>query len=166
VSKLAITEAPFLYISYFSYKVQHLILTNAQHLFIKKKKFFAIKSLPSLFENNRWDCAEAVKLTKWTRILAKRYDKFLIETIDNKFGLPFNEIFFSTNKFRYSAVYRFLINIKEFQQIIISVLRFAETIRDSIRVAQLKEFHREMNMRIKNIKLTQNFLENRLEEEL
>ena len=64
--------------------------------------------VPSLLEERKWDCAETVELTKWTRTLAERCDKLPPSAIDNGSDVPLKEVFFSTNVLRHMAVHQLL----------------------------------------------------------
>lgn len=63
---------PSLYLSYFPCSAQHSILSSIRQV-LEESCFDLIKKrLPSeVVENHEWDCAAAMELTEWTRVLAK-----------------------------------------------------------------------------------------------
>ena len=58
---------------YLPYKAQHMILNNVQRLLEELSFDFATKWTPWLLEDEKWDCAEAVELTTWTKIFEKHW---------------------------------------------------------------------------------------------
>jgi len=160
-SEVAVKIAPSLYPSYLPYKIQHLILTTTQHQLEECCFDFAAKWLPSLLEEHKWDCAEAVELTKWTRTLAKRCDKLPASAMDNGSEAPLKEVFFSTNVLRHTAVHRLSTTARGIHKMIQSASRLAQVLGDHSRAAELDNFHLEIGSRIRDMELNKNFLENR-----
>jgi len=117
-------------------------------------------------EEYKWDCAEAVELTKWTRTLAKRCDKVPASAIDSGSEAPLKEVFFSTNVLRHTAVHRLPTTARGIHKMIQSASRLAQTLGDHSRAAELENLHLEIGSRIRDMELNKNFLENRLDEQL
>jgi hypothetical protein len=117
-------------------------------------------------EENKWDCAEAVELTKWTRTLPKRCEKLPASAIDNGSEAPLKEVFFSTNVLRHTAVHRLSTTAREVHKMVQSASRLAQTLGDHSRAAELENLHLEIGSRIRDMELNKNFLENRLDEQL
>ncbi|KAF3400327.1 hypothetical protein DPV78_006084 [Talaromyces pinophilus] len=65
-----------LYPTFFPYRAQHAILSKVQSVLADCCFEFVCKWQPSILEDRAWDCAAAVELTKWTRMLAKKAEKF------------------------------------------------------------------------------------------
>ena len=123
---------PSLYTSYLPYKVQHVILTTTQRILEECCFDFTRKWVPSILQEHGWDCAAAVELTKWTRILAMRSAKLPMQALELKRS-SFNEILFSTNRLRHTAVHRLPTAARGIDQLIQSALRLTETLHDSPR---------------------------------
>ncbi|KAH8587971.1 hypothetical protein B0O99DRAFT_731242 [Bisporella sp. PMI_857] len=157
---------PSLYPSFLPYKIQHLILTTTQRELEECCFEFAAKWLPSLLEEYKWDCAEAAELTKWTKALAKRLDKFPPSAIDNDSKAPLEEVFFSTNVLRHTAVHRLTTTAQGIHKMIQLASRLARTLGDHSRAIELENLHLEIGSRIRDMELNKNFLENRLDEQL
>lgn len=119
-----------------------------------------------MLEDNKWDCPEAVELTKWTRLLAKRCDKIPAHALDNDSKTSIEQIFLSTNVLRHTAVHRLATNAKGVQKMIQSAVMLAKTLGDHPRAAQLERLRQEMESRIRDMEFNKNFLENRLDEQL
>jgi hypothetical protein len=119
-----------------------------------------------LLEDNNWDCAEAVELTKWTRTLAKRCDKIPAHAIDIESKTSLEDIFFSTNILRHTAVHRLLTSAKGIHKMVQSAARLAKTLGDQPRASQLEHLHLEIESRLRDMEINKNFLENRLDEQL
>ena len=158
-------DVPSLYPSYLPYKVQHLILTTAQRVLEECCFGFAEKWLPSILRDHGWDCPAAVELTKWTRILARRSAQLPVDALKLK-GPSLNEVLFSTNKLRHTAVHRLPTTARGIDQLIQSAMKLAETLSDPLRAAQLEELHCEIDSKIKAMELNKNVLEDNLSQEL
>lgn len=158
--------APSLYPSYLPYKIQHLILTTVQRQLEECCFDFAAKWFPSLLEENKWDCAESVELTKWIRILTKRCDKLPASAIDDDPEMPLKKVLSSTTVLRHTAVHRLPTSAQGIYKMIQSASRLAQTLGDHSRASELENLHLEIGSRIRDMELNKNFLENRLDEQL
>jgi hypothetical protein len=119
-----------------------------------------------LLEDNNWDCAEVVKLTEWTKTLAKRYDKIPAHAINNESKTSLEDVFFSTNVFQHTAVHRLSMSAKGVQKMIQSASRLAKALGDHPRAAQLERLHLEIESRLRDMEINKNRLKNRLDEQL
>jgi hypothetical protein len=116
--------------------------------------------------DNHWDCAEAVELTKWTRTLAKHYDKIPAYAVDDELKTSLEDAFSSTNILRHTAVHRIPTSAKGIHKMIQSAARLAKTLGDQPRASQLERLHLEIESRLRDMEINKNFLENRLDERL
>jgi len=157
---------PSLYPSYLPYNVQHLILTTAQRVLEECCFKFAETWLPSILKSRGWECAEAVELTKWTRLLIKRSGSDLPVHALKLSGSSLNDVLLSTNKLRHTAVHRLPTTARGVGQLIQSAVKLAETLQNSLRTAQLEELHYEIDSKIKAMELNKNVLEDSLSHEL
>lgn len=119
---------------------------------------FAKIWLPSLLQKHEWDCAAAVELSKWTRILTKRSGKLPLKALKLRKS-SFNDVLASINRLRHTAVHRLPTAARGISQLIQSALKLVEALHDSPRAAQLKELHCEIDNKIKAIELVKNVLE-------
>jgi hypothetical protein len=137
---------------------QHIILTTVQRILEESCFDFAKRWLPSLVKENGWDCAAAVELTEWTRILAERSGKLPSHAFAQG-SIPLNEILFSTHTLRHSAVHRLPNTARSIKKLVEFALRLTETVQDEPRTTQLKELHREIDSKITAMELNKNILE-------
>ena len=157
---------PTLLPSYLPYKVQHILLTNVQSLLEETAFSFASKWIPSLLEDENWDCAEAVELTKWNQILEKRWRDLPDEAIDVNIGVSFNTVLFSAHELRDSAVHRRPINGMGIEQLVLNAMKYTRALRDESKSTQLNDLHLELEKRLRDMDINKNLLKYRFEEEL
>ncbi|KAL1962115.1 hypothetical protein VTN77DRAFT_582 [Rasamsonia byssochlamydoides] len=156
---------PSLYPSYFPYRAQHAILSTAQHVLEECCFEFTKKWMPSILEEHAWDCPQAVELTKWTKVFAKRAKQFP-ENAFKLSGPSLNEVLHATNKLRHTAVHRVPTTSRGVETLITSAMKLAEALQDPLRTAQLRELRFEVESKIKAMELNKNVLEDALSQEL
>ena len=156
---------PSLYPSYLPFRVQHVILSTAQRVLEECCFDFAKKWFPSTLERRGWDCAAAVELTKWTRVLAK-YSSSLPAHAFNVNGPSLNEVMFATSRIRHTAVHRLPTTARGVDGLIQSAMKMTEALQDPFRTAQLEELHGELESKIKSMELNKNVLEDGLTRQL
>ncbi|KAI1341197.1 hypothetical protein F5Y15DRAFT_377221 [Xylariaceae sp. FL0016] len=149
---------PSLYPTYIPYKSQHIILNEAQRILEECCFDFCQKWLQTVLEEHGWDCATSVELTKWTKFLAKKANKFPSEAIDLG-NVPLTEVLFATNKLRHSAVHRLSTTARGVNDLLKSAVLMASTLRDHMRAAQLAELCYELESKIKAMELNKNAIE-------
>jgi hypothetical protein len=143
--------------------VQYLILTAAQHQLEECCFEYAAKWLLSLLEDNKWDCAEAVELTKWTRTLAKHCSKIPAHAIDSESNTSLEDVFLSTNILRHTAVHRLPTSAKRIYEMIQSAARPAKTLGDQPRAAKLERLHLEIKSRLRDMEIKKHSAQNSIE---
>ena len=126
---------------------------------------FARKWLSSAVNNRGWDCAEAVELTKWTRIIVKRSDKLPADAFVVS-GSTLHDILLSTHRIRHTAVHRLPTTARGISELIGDAVKCTEVLRDSIRASQLEELHKEIDSKIRAMELNKNVLEDTVSKEL
>jgi DNA polymerase kappa len=165
VNNLVPEDIPSLYPSYLPYTVQHAILNTAQRVLEECCFEFAQQWLPSVLRSRQWDCAVAVELTKWTRILSKSSAELPADALKLR-GSELTEILFTTNKLRHTAVHRLPTTARGIDAFLQAASKLAEALQDSLRTAQLDELHSELENKIKAMELNKNALEDGLSREL
>jgi DNA polymerase kappa len=154
-----------LYPTFFPYRAQHAILSKVQSVLEDCCFEFVRKWQPSILEDRAWDCAAAVELTKWTRMLAKKAEKFPEHAF--KIGnASLNEILFATHKLRHTAVHRLPTTCLGVEALVKSAVILTETLQDPLRTAKLEDLRLEVDSKIKSMELNKNFLESTLSQEL
>jgi DNA polymerase kappa len=154
-----------LYPTFFPYRAQHAILLKVQSVLEDCCFEFVRKWQPSILEDRAWDCAAAVELTKWTRMLAKKAEKFPEHAF--KIGnAPLTDILFATHKLRHTAVHRLPTTCRGVEALVESAVILAETLQDPLRTAKLEDLRLEIDSKIRSMELNKNVLENSLSQEL
>jgi hypothetical protein len=98
--------------------------------------------------------------------LAKRCDKIPAYAIDNESKTSLEDVFFSTNILRHTAVHRLPTSAKRIYKMIQFAAGLAKALGDQPRAAQLEHLHLEIESRLRDMEINKNFLENRLDEQL
>lgn len=125
-----------------------------------------MKWCPSLLNDYKWDCAESVELTKWTKTLVNRHGKLPASAIEIGSEVPLREVLCSTDVIRHTAVHRLSTTAQGIHKMITSASRLAKTLGDRLRAAELENLCFEVENRIRDMELNKNFLENRLDKQL
>jgi hypothetical protein len=76
-------------------------------------------------KEKKWECAEAVELTKWTRALTQHCDKLPTGAIANVLEAPLNDVLSSTNVLRHTAVHRLSTSARGIHKMIQSASKLA-----------------------------------------
>jgi hypothetical protein len=147
------------------YKAQHVILNTAQRILEECCYDFVRAWLPAVLTDSGWDCAEAVELTTWTRMLLEHSDSLPPQALAAD-GANLEDVFYSTNQLRHTAVHRLPTTASGIAKLVQSALTFAETLQDLKRAVLLEELHREIESNIKAMELHKNALEDGLSYEL
>ncbi|MCJ1247429.1 hypothetical protein MMC30_004643 [Trapelia coarctata] len=159
-------KAPKSYPLYLPYMIQHIILANTQRLLEECCFEFTTKWLPSVLKEENWSCVEAVELTMWTRIMARRCDELPAGAIFMEPGQSLKGVFSATDYLRHSAVHRLPMAAYKIHKLVQSAQKLAKTLGDVARAAQLETVRVELEGHVKDMELCSNFLENRLDEQL
>jgi len=137
---------PLLYPSDIPYIFQHTILVTAQSILEKCCYEFAKHWFPSKLENAGWDCAEAVELTKWTRIISHS-EKLPSDALAAGRSLS-QDVLISVDLLRHTAVHRLRTTARGVSKLIQYALKFTETLKDSTRTLELEELYRQIEAKI------------------
>jgi hypothetical protein len=122
--------------------------------------------VPWLLEERKWDCAEAAELTKWTQALASVAATLPALAIEESDDVPLKRVFAAANMLRHTAVHRQVMRARAIHQMIQGASQLAQALGDAARAAAFTQLHLEIGSRIRDMELNQNFLENRLDEQL
>lgn len=156
---------PSLYQAYFPFSAQHSVLSVVQRVLEECCYDFAKKWLPSELEANEWDCAAAMELTDWTRLLAKWETELPEDSLKLK-GTELDSLFVEVRSTRHSAVHRLPTTAEGITLLVHSAMRLTDALQDPIRTSRLKDLLFEVQNRTRAMDLNKNALENDLEPEL
>lgn len=159
-------SSPTLFPAYLPYKTQHHILTITQTMLEEACFGFGKKWLPQVLSNEKWDCPEAVELTKWTKTLAKHRNAIPLSAVNASQGELSNAVLFSTDRLRHAAVHRLPTSAGGIQTMILSAVELATMLNDTVRAAKMEQIHCELASIVKDMEVNKEFLESRLDDEL
>ncbi|QMW27795.1 hypothetical protein G4B84_003084 [Aspergillus flavus NRRL3357] len=155
---------PSLHPSYFPYHAQHSILSQVQQVLEEGCFDFTKKWLPSELEDNGWDCAAAVELTKWTKLF-KKWSSQLPDGSLQCSGPEFHARLAEVAGIRHTAVHRAPITARAVDAFIVSAVRLTEALRDSQRTSQLENLHLDIQAKVNAMEFSKNALEGDLRRE-
>lgn len=156
---------PSLFPWHVPFKAQHLILTTAQQVLEECCFDFAKDCLPAMVKENGWDCAAAVELNQWTKILDAHHDKLALYALDPG-SSSIQGVFASIARLRHTAVHRAPISAEELRQLVESAVKFAQLLQDRRRALQLQRLTSEVNAKINAMELSKKFLEDKTARQL
>ncbi|KAJ2892673.1 hypothetical protein MKZ38_009488 [Zalerion maritima] len=145
------------------YGAQHAILTAVQRVLEECCFDSWSNHRPDLLEGR--DCASAVELTTWTRLLTKDSGG-LPEHALRRDGKNFTKVVSSIYELRHTAVHRIPIPARRVSQLVQCAIAFAEALLDNHRAAQLKDLHDEIENKIEAMQLRITRLEEAAAKEL
>lgn len=119
---------------------------------------FARAWIPDVVQAQGWDCAAAVELNKWAKIMKKR-------TVPTQaLNLPASSSVYTllskTHKLRHTAVHRLATPARGISELLGPAVRLAEALRDETRADQLRRMKAEVDDKIEAMELTKNVLKN------
>ncbi|KAE8421648.1 hypothetical protein BDV36DRAFT_304377 [Aspergillus pseudocaelatus] len=156
---------PSLYPLYFPYHAQHSILSQVQQVLEECCFDFTKKWLPLELESHGWDCAAAVELTKWTRLLMKWSPQLPDVSLQSN-GPEFHERLADVSVIRHTAVHRIPTTARGIDTLVVSAMRLTEALRDTLRTSQLEDLHLDIQAKIEAMEFNKNALEEHLSREL
>ncbi|RYP34164.1 hypothetical protein DL767_004391 [Monosporascus sp. MG133] len=132
---------------------------KAQRLLEESCFEFLQKWLPSTLEQEGWECASSIELTKSTRVLARNAAGIPKEAFIDLGDTPLEQILFAANKLRHSAVHRLPNTARGIRDLCKSAVTLATTLGDNIRAIKLEEICHELDDKMETMKLNKNALE-------
>jgi hypothetical protein len=112
-----------------------------------------------------WECAAAVELTKWTRLLPKWASQLPDGALEMG-GSDLSELLATIPKIRHTAVHRLPTTARGIGTLVNCAMRFADVLQDPLRVSQLEDLHLDIQNKTKAMELNKNALEEGLIREL
>ncbi|KAL4901195.1 hypothetical protein BDW74DRAFT_170350 [Aspergillus multicolor] len=156
---------PSFYPSYFPYRAQHTILSKVQQVLEQSCFDFAQKWFPKEIEEHGWDCAEAVELTKWTRLIQKRSSELPCDSLLVR-GQELSSALSAVHKVRHTAVHRLSTTARGIDTFVLSAMRMTSILQDHLRTSQLEDLHLDLVSKTETIELQKKALESALAQDL
>lgn len=153
---------PRLHPVYLPFKTQHRILVPVQSLLEECCLDFGNTWVPDLMEARKWEEAESIELTEWTKRFL-RYAKFLPPSaIKPVPGKSIAEVLFGTSTLRHSAVHRLPTSAAGILNMLSAAITFAEALNDSQRAEKVAGLKTQLQASIEEIVQHQNLLQRKL----
>jgi hypothetical protein len=99
------SKPPSLYPVYLPFDVQHRLFGRVQNTLEMACYDFAQKKLGGVLEREGWDCAEAVELNRWPKVLLTYQSELYLENLEDS-ERSLSDLFTSITQLRHAAVHR------------------------------------------------------------
>ncbi|KAK4691661.1 hypothetical protein P7C71_g5383, partial [Lecanoromycetidae sp. Uapishka_2] len=153
---------PKLHPVYLPFKTQHKILVPIQALLEECCLDFGNAWVPDLMEAQKWNEAESIELTQWSKRVSKYAKSLPPSAIKPIPGKSLAEVLFGTSTLRHSAVHRLPTSAAGIVNMLSAAITFAEVLRDSKRAEKVAEIKTKLEASIEEIVHHQNLLERKL----
>ncbi|KAK3172110.1 hypothetical protein OEA41_004195 [Lepraria neglecta] len=153
---------PRLHPVYLPFKTQHRILVPVQFLLEECCLEFGNTWVPDLMEARKWNEAESIELTEWTKRFLKYAKSLPPSAIKPVPGRSIAEVLFGTSTLRHSAVHRLPTSAAGILNMLSAAITFAEALNDSKRAEKIAEIKTQLEASIEEIVQHQNLLERKL----
>ncbi|KAF1844446.1 uncharacterized protein K460DRAFT_238546, partial [Cucurbitaria berberidis CBS 394.84] len=152
-----------LYPVYLPFDVQHRILARVQHTLEKAFYIFAQKKLGGILQNEGWDCAEAVELNRWPRVLLVHKEEFDPGALAD-LRTPLPDLLNSITQLRHATVHRLRLTANRAIQFINDAESLIELVQDDAYVHIISTIRRQTQLTIEELERNKDMLESRLAE--
>ncbi|KAL9622826.1 MAG: hypothetical protein Q9204_007995, partial [Flavoplaca sp. TL-2023a] len=153
---------PRLHPVYLPFKTQHTTLVLVQSLLEECCLEFGNTWVPGLMEARKWNEAESIELTEWTKRFVKYARSLPPSAIQPVPGKSIAEVLFGTSTLRHSAVHRLPTSAAGISKMLSAAITFAEALNDSKRAGKVAEIKAQLETSIEGIVQHQNLLERKL----
>ncbi|RAH64235.1 uncharacterized protein BO66DRAFT_396367 [Aspergillus aculeatinus CBS 121060] len=150
---------------YLPYHAQHHILTTVQKVLEECIFAFCHKWLPDELARRGWDCAAAVELSKWTRLLGPWASQLPDGTLRPS-DLALETMLARVVKIRHTAVHRLPTTAQGVCDLVAVAVKLAAALGDALRTAQLDDLHRDLQEKTTILESNKSLLEANLACEL
>ncbi|RGP81305.1 hypothetical protein FLONG3_449 [Fusarium longipes] len=108
---------------YLPFTVEHMLMEKIQKTLELACYQYGLKFLPNLMQKQGWDCPEAVELTKWTKLFARKGN-----LVWEGSGQPSKQLLQSIATIRHAAVHRLRINSVGLERFLTNAENLAEVL--------------------------------------
>lgn len=119
--------------------------------------------MPSVLQEKKWDCPDAVELNQWTKIFRAKPAQSHLQTLSA--GLSTKDtrsLLVVISNLRHTAVHRLPTTAKGVSRLLESAVKFTQILQDNFRAAQLEELLSDVNSKLTAMELNKNVLEDTL----
>lgn len=158
----SVSKPPSLYPAYLPLPVQHRLLVVVQQALESACYSFATTSLPEVMaEHEDWDCAEAVELNIWARVLATNPNIFAQADMDEA-GKPLDQLLDSIVQLRHTAVHRLRVSATRLDTFLTDAGSLATLLRNERCKQQVLRLRHETCLVVEDVKRNKDLLESQL----
>lgn len=160
------SKSPSLFPPYLSYTSQHKLLNTVQRVLEDCCYDWVAKWIPSLLDERKWTCSEAVELSKWTATIPKRFANLSSEATSLESEETLAAVFLATHPLRHAAVHRVHTSVKGVDSMLNNALNLATVLQDTQRKCRLHNLLMDFRATMQAMEQNKIGLENQLDEEL
>ena len=161
-----ISDLPSLYPTYLTYHVQHELLNTVQRLLEECCYDWARRWIPDYLEEKKWTCSEAVELGQWANILPRMLGKIKGEATSLESADSLKSALVATHQLRHAAVHRLPTSAKGIKKMLGQALFLVNALHDTAITFKLDALLSEFDLKVRDMELHKNELENGLDDEL
>ena len=155
-----------LFPSYLSYTSQHKLLNTVQRVLEDCCYDWVSKWMPSLLEERKWTCSEAVELGRWTTVIPRRFDTFSFDATSVGSGEALRAVFSATHPLRHAAVHRLHTSVRGVERMLENALKLVTALNDTPRKSKLHDILGDFRSTMRAMEVNKNELEISLDKEL
>ena len=122
--------------------------------------------MPSLLEERRWTCSEAVELGRWSIAIPRRFDTFSFDATSLGSGEALRAVFLATHPLRHAAVHRLHTSVRGVERMLENALNMVTALKDAPRKCKLHNILEDFRSTMRAIEVNKNELEISLDKEL
>ena len=160
------SSSPSLFPSYLSYISQHKLLNTVQRVLEDCCYDWVSKWMPSLLEERKWTCSEAVELGRWSTAIPRRFDTFSSDATTLGSGEALRAVFLATHPLRHAAVHRLHTSVKSVERMLENALKMVTALKDTPRTSKLHDILEDFRSTMRAMEANKNELEISLDKEL
>ena len=160
------SSSPSLFPSYLSYISQHKLLNTVQRVLEDCCYDWVSKWMPSLLEERKWTCSEAVELGRWSTAIPTRFDTFSSDATSLGSGEALLAVFLATHPLRHAAVHRLRTSVRGLERMLENALKMVTALKDTRREGKLHDILEKFRSTVRAMEVNKIELEISLDKEL
>ena len=165
-SKSISSSSPSLFPSYLSYISQHKLLNTVQRVLEDCCYDWVSKWMPSLLEERKWTCSEAVELGRWSTAIPRRFDTFSSDATSLGSGEALRAVFLATHPLRHAAVHRLHTSVRGLERMLENALKMVMALKDTPREGKLHNILEKFRSTVRAMEVNKIELEISLDKDL
>ena len=148
-----------LFPSYLDMQCQHLLLTFLQRLLEDCCYQFATRWIPEVLTEKGWDCAAAVELSQWAKVLPRNFESIPKDAIYAQDEPALRNTLLATVPIRNVAVHRDPTKVLRIDQMLDQGLELTRMLNDLSCTSRLRELKQHLSTTVKDLEVYKDDLE-------